>query len=129
MNGKGLNKYKDGSTYEGNYKNGLKHGLEKYTWLNEIVFYGSWLNNKLHGNGYYLLDKEKFNITFRFGKIISTRKDEELDENQRIKLGYDNIVNKNNLEDADNIYAQYAIVFYTNQINVLDALKIIVLIV
>lgn len=101
MNGKGLNKYKDGSTYEGNYKNGLKHGLGKYTWPNGKVFYGSWLNNKLHGNGYYLLDNEKFNITFRFGKIISTRKAEELDENQRIKFGYDSIVNKEDLENAD----------------------------
>jgi len=101
MNGKGLNKYKDGSTYEGNYKNGLKHGLGKYTWPNGKVFYGSWLNNKLHGNGYYLLDNDKFHLTFRFGKIISTGKAEEFDENQRIKFGYDNIVNKENLEDAD----------------------------
>ena len=101
MNGKGINKYKDGSIYEGNYKNGLKHGLGKYTWPNGKIFYGSWLNNKLHGNGYYLLDNEKFNITFRFGKIISTRKAEEIDENQRIRFGYNNIVDKENLEDAN----------------------------
>lgn len=101
LNGKGINKYKDGSIYEGNYKNGLKHGLGKYTWPNGKIFYGSWLNNKLHGNGYYLLNNEKYNITFRFGKIISTRKAEEADENQRIKFEMDNIVDKENLEDAD----------------------------
>ena len=101
INGKGINKFKDGSTYEGFYKNGLKHGLGKYTWPNGKVFYGSWLNNKLHGNGYYLLDNEKYNITFRFGKIISTRKAEEMDENKRIKFGYEDIVDKENLEDVD----------------------------
>ena len=101
MNGKGINTFKDGSTYEGYYKNGLKHGLGKYSWPNGKVFYGSWLNNKLHGNGYYLLDNEKFNITFRFGKIISTRKAEDIDENKIIKFGYDNIVDKENINDVE----------------------------
>ena len=101
MNGKGINKFKDGSIYEGYYKNGLKHGLGKYTWPNGKVFFGSWLNNKLHGNGYYLLDNDKYNITFRFGKIISTRKAEEVDENKRIKFGYDNIIDKENLENVE----------------------------
>jgi hypothetical protein len=101
MNGKGINTFKDGSSYEGYYKNGLKHGLGKYTWPNGKVFYGSWLNNKLHGNGYYLLDNEKFNITFRFGKIISTRKAEDIDENKIIKFGYDNIVDKENINDVE----------------------------
>ena len=96
MDGKGINKFKDGSVYEGYYKNGLKHGLGKYSWPNGKVFYGSWLNNKLHGNGYYEMDNEKYNITFRFGKIISTRKAEDSDDNKRIKFGYDNIVDKEN---------------------------------
>ena len=101
MNGKGINKFKDGSIYEGYYKNGLKHGSGKYTWPNGKVFYGNWLNNKLHGNGYYLLDNEKYNITFRFGKIISTRKTEDFDENKRIKFTYEDIIDKEKLEDAN----------------------------
>lgn len=101
MNGKGINKFKDGSIYEGFYKNGLKHGLGKYTWPNGKVFYGSWLNNKLHGNGYYLLDNEKYNITFRFGKIISTRKAEDINENKRVKFTSENIIDKESLEDVD----------------------------
>ena len=101
MNGKGINKFKDGSIYEGYYKNGLKHGSGKYTWPNGKVFYGNWLNNKLHGNGYYLLDNEKYNITFRFGKIISMRKAEDIDENKRIKFTYEDIIDKEKLEDVN----------------------------
>ena len=99
MNGKGINKFKDGSIYEGFYKNGLKHGSGKYTWPNGKVFYGSWLNNKLHGNGYYLLDNKKYHITFRFGKIISTTKAEDFEENQRIKFALKDIIDMDNLED------------------------------
>ena len=99
MNGKGINKFKDGSVYEGYYKNGLKHGPGKYTWPNGKVFVGNWLNNKLHGNGYYLVDNEKYSITFRFGKIISTQK--EVDEEKRIKFGLENIIDKENLEKVN----------------------------
>lgn len=101
MNGKGINKFKDGCIYEGYYKNGLKHGYGKYTWPNGKVFYGNWLNNKLHGNGYYELDNDKYNITFRFGKIISTRKTEDVDESKRIKFRYENIVDKENIEEGE----------------------------
>jgi hypothetical protein len=99
MNGKGINKFKDGSIYEGYYKNGLKHGFGKYSWPNGKVFYGNWLNNKLHGNGYYEMDNEKYHITFRFGKIISTRK--AIDDSKRVKFKFDNIVNKENLENGE----------------------------
>jgi hypothetical protein len=98
MEGKGINKFKDGSVYEGHYKNGLKHGQGKYSWPNGKVFYGNWLNNKLHGTGHYEMNNEKYYITFRFGKIISTTKDEE--SSKRVKFGRENIVNKN-LSDVD----------------------------
>lgn len=93
MDGKGINKFKDGSIYEGYYKNELKHGKGKYIWPNGKIFYGNWLNNKLHGTGYYEMNNEKYYITFRFGKIISTSKDEE--DNKREKFGKENIYNKN----------------------------------
>ena len=97
MSGKGINIYKDGSVYEGHYKNGLKNGTGKYTWPNGKVFYGNWLNNKLHGNGYYILDNEKYNITLRFGKIISTSKAQE----KRIKFTIESIVDKDKIENVD----------------------------
>lgn len=101
MDGKGINKFKDGSVYEGNYKNGLKNGYGKYSWPNGKVFYGSWLNNKLHGNGYYEIDNVKYNITFRFGKIISTQRADDSDENKRIKFGIDNIVDKEKIDNSE----------------------------
>jgi hypothetical protein len=100
MDGYGINKFKDGSIYEGHYKNGLKHGKGKYFWPNGKVFYGNWLNNKLHGTGYYEMNNEKYYITFRFGKIISTSKDEEIDRSKCVKFGKENIYNKN-LSDVE----------------------------
>jgi len=94
MDGKGINKFKDGSVYEGHYRNGLKHGKGKYSWPNGKVFYGNWLNNKLHGNGHYEMNNDKYYITFRFGKIISTSKDEEDDKGKIVKFGRENIYNK-----------------------------------
>ena len=97
MDGKGINKFKDGSIYEGHYKNGLKHGKGKYIWTNGKVFYGNWLNNKLHGTGHYEMNNEKYYITFRFGKIISTSKDEEC--SKRVKFGKENIYG--NISDVE----------------------------
>ena len=97
MDGKGINKFKDGSIYEGHYKNGLKHGKGKYIWTNGKVFYGNWLNNKLHGTGHYEMNNEKYYITFRFGKIISTSKDEECIK--RVKFGKENIYG--NISDVE----------------------------
>ena len=104
IEGKGISKYKDGSTYEGNYKNGQKNGTGKYSWPDGKVYYGKWLNNKLHGNGLYDKGNEKYNMTFRFGKNISIRQTE--DENK---------INKNEfqifLPDKDE---DYNIKFYCN---------------
>jgi hypothetical protein len=33
MDGKGIYKWKDGRTYEGEYKNDKKHGFGIYTWF------------------------------------------------------------------------------------------------
>ena len=92
MEGKGKNKYSDGSIFEGNYRNGLKYGYGIYTWPNGKKYQGNWVNNKLHGNGFFEIDNKKYNVTFRFGKIISAK--ENIDINNIIKFGIENIVNK-----------------------------------
>ena len=73
MEGNGINKFGDGSIYEGKYVKGLKHGKGVYIWPNGTKFYGNWVNNELHGKGYYESKGEKYEIVFRFGKIISSK--------------------------------------------------------
>jgi hypothetical protein len=94
IDGKGINKYADGSTYEGFYKKGIKHGYGIYTWPCGKICKGNWVNNKLHGNAFFEEGDKKYNIIFRFGKIISAS---EVDENKIIKFEVDNIINKDNL--------------------------------
>ena len=73
MEGDGINKFGDGSIYEGKYVKSLKHGKGVYIWPNGTKFYGNWVNNELHGKGYYESKGEKYEIVFRFGKIISSK--------------------------------------------------------
>ena len=101
MDGKGLSIFNDGSKYDGNYKNGLKHGLGKYIWPNGKVFYGNWVNNKMHGDGYIEKDNEKYDVIYRFGKNISTRKADDMDENKIIKFSYNDIINKENISNIE----------------------------
>ena len=101
MDGKGISTFKDGSKYDGNYKNGLKHGLGKYIWPNGKVFYGNWVNNKMHGDGVIETDNEKYDIIYRFGKVISTRKHDDMEENKQIKFSYNDIVNKENIGNIE----------------------------
>ena len=98
INGKGINKYKDGSIFEGYYKNGLKHGEGIYKWKNGKICKGNWLNNKLHGNCFFEINEEKFNITFRFGKIISVT---EFNDEKEIRFDIQNIINKEKIENLD----------------------------
>ena len=98
IDGRGINKYEDGSIYEGNYKKGIKHGFGIYTWPNGKICKGNWVNNKLHGNAYFEDGDKKYNITFRFGKIISAS---EVDENIIVKFGIEDIVNKENIPNIE----------------------------
>ena len=101
MDEKGISIFNNGSKYDGNYKNGLKHGLGKYTWPNGKVFYGNWVNNKMHGDGYIEKDNEKYDVIYRFGKNISTRKADDMDENKIIKFSYNDIINKENISNIE----------------------------
>jgi hypothetical protein len=39
-------KWRDGRIYEGQFKNGKKHGYGEYSWPNQKVYKGSWENGK-----------------------------------------------------------------------------------
>ena len=43
--------YEDGSVYEGDWLNDLRHGHGKYTWPNAIVYNGEWKNDSQDGKG------------------------------------------------------------------------------
>ena len=98
IDGKGINKYGDGSVYQGYYKKGIKHGYGTYTWPNGKICKGNWVNNKLHGNASFEDGDKKYNITFRFGKIITAS---EVDENKIVRFEIDNIVNKENIDNIE----------------------------
>ena len=73
IEGKGMTQYNDGSIYKGNYVGGLKQGEGSFTWNNGQTFVGNWLNNELHGKGILTANGNRFEIVYRFGKIISSR--------------------------------------------------------
>lgn len=73
IEGKGITQYYDGSVYKGNYIAGIKQGEGMFTWNNGQTFVGNWLNNELHGKGILTVDGNKYEIVYRFGKIISSR--------------------------------------------------------
>ena len=72
MEGKGEYTWIDGSVYNGNYINNCKNGFGVITWPNGKKFYGNFVNNEPHGDGAYICDNnEKYNIKYRYGKMIS----------------------------------------------------------
>ncbi|XP_056615911.1 ankyrin repeat and MYND domain-containing protein 1-like [Triplophysa dalaica] len=52
-NGYGIQEWSEGSKYEGEFKNNLKHGTGVYTWPNGEFFKGSFFRDCRHGNGMY----------------------------------------------------------------------------
>ncbi len=51
--GKIIFKYENGDTYEGQWKDGLKHGNGKFTWEDGGAYEGQWKDGLMHGNGKY----------------------------------------------------------------------------
>ena len=74
MEGYGENKYIDGSMFNGKYLNGMKNGEGTYIWNDGKKFVGQWVNNVLHGVGYFYNRNEKFEVVFKLGKVISSTK-------------------------------------------------------
>ena len=73
IEGLGISNFPDGSIYRGKYVGGVKQGEGCYTWNNGQQYEGNWLNNELHGNGILTAGGMKYEIIYRFGKIISSR--------------------------------------------------------
>ncbi|XP_076577750.1 ankyrin repeat and MYND domain-containing protein 1 isoform X2 [Chaetodon auriga] len=51
--GLGVQEWPDGSRYEGEFVDGLKHGRGKYTWTNGEYYEGSFYKDYRHGDGLY----------------------------------------------------------------------------
>nr|XP_046248133.1 ankyrin repeat and MYND domain-containing protein 1 isoform X2 [Scatophagus argus] len=51
--GLGVQEWHDGSRYEGEFVNGLKHGKGKYTWRSGEYYEGSFYKDYRHGDGQY----------------------------------------------------------------------------
>ena len=51
MSGKGVFTWPNGTKYEGEYLNNLKHGQGVYSGDNGKSYSGEWLNGKQHGKG------------------------------------------------------------------------------
>ncbi len=39
----------DGSSYQGGYRDGKKHGEGRYRWADGSEYNGQWVENKIHG--------------------------------------------------------------------------------
>uniref|UniRef100_UPI0037E8729E ankyrin repeat and MYND domain-containing protein 1 n=1 Tax=Semicossyphus pulcher TaxID=241346 RepID=UPI0037E8729E len=53
LQGFGAQEWPDGSRYEGEFLNGLKHGKGRYTWRNGEYYEGSFYKDYKHGDGMY----------------------------------------------------------------------------
>ena len=85
MEGKKVyHKWSDGTVYQGDYVNNKKQGYGVYIWPNGKKYLGNWINNEPHGNGVYLIDDKKYNMVFRFGKIIFSKLQEDSQSFKRI---------------------------------------------
>ena len=49
----GFLRWNDGSSYVGNYKDGVKNGKGKMTFADKSCYDGSWLNNQMSGEGLF----------------------------------------------------------------------------
>ncbi|XP_041695309.1 ankyrin repeat and MYND domain-containing protein 1 isoform X4 [Coregonus clupeaformis] len=70
-NGPGVQQWSDGSKYEGEFVNDLKHGTGVFTWTNGEFYDGSFYKDYRHGNGTY-----SWPAGFKFvGKFYLNRKE------------------------------------------------------
>ncbi|KAM7011941.1 ankyrin repeat and MYND domain-containing protein 1 [Tautogolabrus adspersus] len=53
LQGPGVQEWLDGSRYEGEFVNGLKHGKGRYTWFNGEYYEGFFYKDYKHGDGLY----------------------------------------------------------------------------
>ena len=73
MEGNEIRRNSDSSVYKGKYVGDVKQGEGCYNWNNGQKLVYNWLNNKMHGNWMLITDGNKYEIIYRFGKIISSK--------------------------------------------------------
>lgn len=67
--GKGFEKFPNGSTYDGAYLEGKPHGLGKYTWISGEYYIGEWNSGKKDGKGTWKgLENEYYVGAWKNGK-------------------------------------------------------------
>jgi hypothetical protein len=60
IHGKGVYRWPDGRTYEGEYYCNKKHGWGVYTWQDGSRYEGPWMNGKRHGAGRHYLKSNRY---------------------------------------------------------------------
>lgn len=71
ISGKGTLTFKNGDSYEGDFKNGKMNGNGTYCWKDQAYYTGSWKENQMNGNGTYFYDADQTEYlsgTFRDNK-------------------------------------------------------------
>jgi hypothetical protein len=53
-------KYKNGDIYDGNWNDGKKHGIGKFSINGKILYHGEWIYDKKHGNGFIYDNKPTY---------------------------------------------------------------------
>jgi hypothetical protein len=67
IDGKGTMQYQ-GGLYVGDWKDGVRAGVGKYTWKNGDVYTGYWDKDKRHGEGIYIWkDGSKYRGNYSYG--------------------------------------------------------------
>ena len=85
-------KYENGDVYEGEEKDGIRHGIGRYYHADGAIYEGEWKDDLIHGIGrYYYPDGAAENVLCENGKIVGSTKETLPQREIRIhSIGYDN---------------------------------------
>ena len=85
-------KYENGDVYEGEEKDGIRHGIGRYYHADGAIYEGEWKDDLIHGIGrYYYPDGTAENVLCENGKIVGSTKETLPQSEIRIhSIGYDN---------------------------------------
>jgi hypothetical protein len=67
VDGEGVRTYRDGSNYEGRFRNGVRSGRGTQTWRDGRRYEGSWMADRRHGNGVQTYRNSRYGGTWRKG--------------------------------------------------------------
>ena len=84
--------YENGDVYEGEEKDGIRHGIGRYYHADGAIYEGEWKDDLIHGIGrYYYPDGAAENVLCENGKIVGSTKETLPQSEIRIhSIGYDN---------------------------------------